>query len=116
VGGAIFHLTGAGSCNVTASQSGDTNYNAAPEVAQSFAIARPPLTPATICRVPRVVGKSLAGAKLALKQRHCRAGKVSYAYSRKSKKGIVTSQSRRSGRVLAANAKVNLVVSRGRRP
>jgi hypothetical protein len=116
VGGANVHLTGAGSCSVTATQSGDANYNAAPDVARLFAIARPPLTPATICRVPRVVGKSLACAKLALKHTHFRAGKVSYAYSRKSKKGVVTSQSRRPGRVLAANAKINLVVSRGRRP
>jgi hypothetical protein len=116
VGGVIVHLTGAGSCSVTASQLGDVNYNAAIDVARSFAIARPPLTPATVCRVPRVVGKSLAVARLALQQRHCRTGKVSYAYSRKSKKGIVTSQSRRAGRALAANAKINLVVSRGRRP
>jgi hypothetical protein len=116
MGGAIVHLTGAGSCLVTASQPGDANYNAAPDVARSFAIASPPLTPATICRVPRVVGKPLAPAKLALKQRHCRTGKVSYAYSRKSKKGVVTAQSRRSGRALPANAKINLVVSRGRRP
>jgi hypothetical protein len=116
VGGAIVHLTGAGSCTVTASQAGDANYGAAPDVAQSFAIARRPLTPASTCRVPKVVGKSLAAAKLALKQRHCRTGTVGRAYSRKIKKGIVSSQSRRAGRVLPATSKVNLVVSRGRRP
>jgi hypothetical protein len=110
VGGVTVHLTSAGSCTVAASQPGNANYAAAPEVARSFAIA-----PASTCRVPKVVGKSLAAAKLALKQRHCRTGTVGYAYSRKIEKGIVSSQSRRVGRVLPANSKVNLVVSRGRR-
>jgi hypothetical protein len=34
------HLTGAGSCTVTASQPGDANYNSAQDVSQTFAIAR----------------------------------------------------------------------------
>src|SRR5207247_2335776 len=33
-------ITGAGSCTITASQAGDTNYNAAPNVPQSFTIAK----------------------------------------------------------------------------
>ena len=33
-------LTGAGSCTITASQAGDTNYNAAPDVPQTFSIAK----------------------------------------------------------------------------
>jgi hypothetical protein len=44
-----------------------------------------------------------------------RTGKVRYAYSRKSKKGRVISQSRRAGQVLPANTKINLLVSRGRK-
>ena len=40
VAGATVHLTGAGSCTITASQSGDTNYNPAADVPQSFAIAK----------------------------------------------------------------------------
>jgi len=116
VAGAIVNLTGAGSCTITASQAGNANYSAAADVARSFTIARPPLTPAASCKVPKVVGKSLAAAKRALKQRHCRVGKVSYAYSSKRKKGTVSSQSRRPGKVLARNAKVNVVVSRGRKP
>jgi beta-lactam-binding protein with PASTA domain len=47
--------------------------------------------------------------------RRCRTGKVGYAYSRKRKKGIVISQSRRPGRVLPARSRINLIVSRGRR-
>ncbi|MDQ3917668.1 MAG: FG-GAP-like repeat-containing protein [Acidobacteriota bacterium] len=34
----LVHLTGAGSCSVTASQAGDSNFNAAPDVTQSFTI------------------------------------------------------------------------------
>ena len=109
VSGATVHLTGAGSCTVTASQPGNANYNAAPDVSRTFSIARAP------CRVPRVVGKRVASAKRTITQRHCRTGKVGYAYSRKHKKGIVISQSRRPGRVLPARSKINLVVSRGRR-
>jgi hypothetical protein len=40
VAGSTVHLTGAGSCTITASQAGDTNYNPAPVVPQSFAIAK----------------------------------------------------------------------------
>ena len=67
------------------------------------------------CRVPAVVGRRLVHAKRMIATRHCRTGKVAYAYSRKRKKGIVISQSRRPGRVLPARSKVALIVSRGRR-
>jgi hypothetical protein len=36
--GSTVHLTGAGSCTITASQAGDGNYNAAANVPQTFAI------------------------------------------------------------------------------
>ena len=102
------HLTGAGSCTVTASEPGDVDYNAAPAVSRTFSIARAP------CRVPKVVGKRVASAKRTIAGRHCRTGKVSYAYSPKRNKGVVISQSRRPGRVLPGRSKINLVVSRGR--
>ena len=38
--GATVSLTGAGSCTVTAHQPGDANYNAAPDVPQTFTIAK----------------------------------------------------------------------------
>ncbi len=107
VRGARVHLTGAGSCTLTASQAGNANYNAAEDVSQSFSIAKP------ACSVPRVTGKRLAPAKLAIAQNRCRTGKVSYAYSRKTAKGHVISQSRRPGRTLPANTKIDLVISRG---
>ncbi len=40
VAGSTVHITGAGSCTVTASQLGDSNYNAAPDVPQTFSIAK----------------------------------------------------------------------------
>lgn len=109
VRGATVHLTGAGSCTVVASQAGDANYMPALDVSRSFLIARAP------CRVPKVVGKRVALARRMIARRHCRTGKVRYAYSRGRKKGIVIAQSRRPGRVLPARSKISLVVSRGRR-
>lgn len=111
VSSATVHLSGAGSCSVTASQAGNANYSAATPVSQSFTITKPVVK----CTVPNVVGKKLTAAKLALKRRHCRAGTISYAYSKKAK-GLVSSQRPRAGRVLAAGTKVKLVISRGRRP
>jgi PASTA domain len=110
------HLTSPGFCTVTASQPGDSNYNAATSVSQTFSIARAiQLVPPKRCTVPKVVGKRLGAAKVTIKHRHCRTGKVRYANSQKRKKGIVISQSRRPGKVAPANAKIDLVVSRGRR-
>jgi hypothetical protein len=114
VSGATMHLTGAGSCTVNASQPGDVAYNAAPDVSQSFSISTRTLTPPR-CTVPNVVGKKVSSAKLAIAKKHCRTGKVGFAYSSKRKRGIVLSQGRRPGRVLPANSKINLIVSRGRR-
>src|SRR5262249_7932717 len=39
-GSTAVHITAAGSCSVTATQIGDANFNAAPEVVQSFNIAK----------------------------------------------------------------------------
>jgi sugar lactone lactonase YvrE len=114
VSGSTVHITSPGSCTIIATQPGNASYNAAPAVSQTFSIASR-LTPPTRCRVPNVVGRRLGAARLAIKRSHCRTGKVGYAYSRKRKKGIVVSQSRRPGRVLPANSKINLVVSRGGR-
>jgi hypothetical protein len=41
VSGSTVHLTGVGSCTITASQSGDDNYNAAADVPQTFQIRSP---------------------------------------------------------------------------
>jgi len=109
VNGATVHLTGVGSCAITASQPGNANYRAAANVTRNFSIAR------VTCRVPKVVGKPLASAKRLIARRHCHIGKVERARSSRLKQGIVISQSRQPGRVLPANSKINLVVSRGSR-
>jgi hypothetical protein len=44
IAGALVHLTGAGSCSITASQAGNAVYSAAPDVTRSFAIAKAALT------------------------------------------------------------------------
>ena len=44
VSGDLVSITGAGSCTITASQSGDTNYSAALDVSQTFSIAKAPVT------------------------------------------------------------------------
>jgi hypothetical protein len=67
------------------------------------------------CVVPRVVGKSLAKAKVAIKRGHCRAGRVARAFSNTVRRGRVLSQRPKPGRHLANGARVNLVVSRGSR-
>jgi hypothetical protein len=106
---ATVHLTGPGSCTITASQPGDAKYESAPHVSRRFTIARAP------CRVPKVVGKPLASAKSTIAKGHCRSGTVHHAYSSTKAKGTVVSQSSRAGRVLPAGARIDLVVSRGRR-
>lgn len=67
------------------------------------------------CKVPNVKKLTLAAAKRELKAGDCAVGKVKYAASPKLKKGLVISQSQRPGKTLKAGAKINLVVSRGKR-
>jgi alpha-tubulin suppressor-like RCC1 family protein len=105
------HLTGAGTCALTAAQPGDANFNAAAAVTQRFTVTRQ-----VVCTVPRVVGKPLAAARQTLASRHCRSGTLHRAFSRTAKKGVVIAQSRKAGRVLPANAKIDLVLSLGRKP
>ena len=108
--GTTVHLKHAGTCTLTASQSGNADYNAASSVARAFTVLRTP------CSVPSVVGKKLAAATTSITKTHCRMGKVGFAYSTKVAKGRVVSQNRLAGQVLAPDAKINIVVSRGRRP
>ncbi len=67
------------------------------------------------CVVPSVRGKTVRVARRMLGRRHCRLGKITLVFSRRVRKGIVISQRPRAGRRLRSGAKVNLVVSRGRR-
>ncbi|MDX6479973.1 MAG: hypothetical protein QOG85_483 [Gaiellaceae bacterium] len=74
------------------------------------------LQPAFQCIVPKVVGRTLAGAKTALTRHNCRTGTINRIYSRTVKNGHVIAQKPHAGAVLAPGTKVNLVVSRGPRP
>jgi beta-lactam-binding protein with PASTA domain len=64
--------------------------------------------------VPKVVRRRLAVAKRMLRRANCRAGRISWRYSA-AKPGIVIAQQPHAGWRRAANARVNLLVSRGRK-
>jgi uncharacterized repeat protein (TIGR01451 family) len=60
VSGSTVHLTGGGSCTVTASQGGDSNYNAAANVPQSFTIAKAATTTALSSSInPSDIGQNV---------------------------------------------------------
>ncbi len=73
-----------------------------------------PVHKATRCVVPKLAGKKLAAARKALKKASCRAGKTKRVSSRKVRSGRVVRSGTKAGTSLPANAKVNLVISRGR--
>jgi hypothetical protein len=68
-----------------------------------------------LCNVQWVDGMTVAAAKRTLGRVNCRVGRIRRAYSR-VKRGRVISQRPRFGAVLRGGGKVNLVVSRGRKP
>jgi hypothetical protein len=68
------------------------------------------------CTVPAVKGKSLTAARRAIRAHDCRVGKVTHAFSSKVKRGDVISQKPRPHKRLAHGAKVDLVVSKGKKP
>jgi hypothetical protein len=95
--------SGTGACNVTMSQ--------ARSVTATFTLQGS----APVCLVPKLKGKTLAAARGALTSAHCAAGMVTKKFSR-VKKGRVISQRPAQGTSLAAGAKVNLVISKGKKP
>jgi PASTA domain/FG-GAP-like repeat len=68
-----------------------------------------------LCNVQGVVGMTPAAAKRELARVNCRVGKVRRLYSKRVKKGRVSSQKPKFGAVLPGGSKVKLVVSRGRK-
>ena len=67
------------------------------------------------CVVPNVVGKKLGAAKVKIKARHCKVGKLRYVKSTKKKRGRVVREKPASGKHLGNNAKVSLWIGRGPR-
>jgi hypothetical protein len=65
------------------------------------------------CVVPKVIGLSLAKAKVKITKAHCRVGKVTKKHSTKKKKGKVIKESPKAGKKLALNSKVNLTLGKG---
>jgi Ca2+-binding RTX toxin-like protein len=75
----------------------------------------PPPAGAVRCAVPSLRGRTVPRARALLVSRHCRLGRVGHRFSRRVRKGRILSQDRRPGLRLARGAKVDVVVSRGRR-
>ena len=67
------------------------------------------------CVVPKLKNVPLKKAAAKLKNSGCKRGKLKYAYSRSVKKGRIMGQSAKPRKKLKLNAKVNLVVSRGKK-
>jgi PASTA domain len=68
------------------------------------------------CVVPNVKGKTLARARRLLASKRCALGRITRGYSRKVRKGRVISQRPTVGRRLPRGTRVQVKVSRGRRP
>ena len=83
------------------------------EAPADFAVAR--YVAIRFCVVPAVRGRRLAAARTRLVRANCRLGKVKRSYSTTVRGGRVISQRPGVGSRLAELAKVDLVVSRGRR-
>jgi hypothetical protein len=80
--------------------------------------APPPTPPRTQlrCVVPNVKGKTLAQARRLLASKRCALGRVAKAYSQTVTKGRVISQRPAAGRRLPRGTRVQVKLSRGRRP
>jgi Divergent InlB B-repeat domain/PASTA domain len=71
--------------------------------------------PTVVCIVPSVKGKSLDTARHKIKRAHCRIGTITHRYSAAGI-GRVIFQTPHPQRRLRRGARINLVVSKGRRP
>jgi FG-GAP repeat len=69
-----------------------------------------------LCSVQDVTGTTLQTAKRAPAHANCRVGRVRRTYSKAVKRSREISQKSNVGAVLQGGGKVNLVVSRGRKP
>jgi len=68
------------------------------------------------CVVPKLVKHTLAYAKKTLPKKNCKLGKTTRRYSSTIKKGRISKISPKAGTKLASGAKVNVVVSKGKKP
>jgi hypothetical protein len=68
-----------------------------------------------LCNVQELQGLKLANARTLLARAHCRVGAIRRAHAAETRRGLVSAQRPGFGKVLPAGAKVDLVVSLGRR-
>ena len=78
-------------------------------VTATFAL---PLPASVHCKVPKVVGLTLAKARSKIARAHCRVGKVGRKRVVRKKRGKVLAQTPRAGRSLTRGAKVSLTVGK----
>jgi len=96
--------SGTGTCTITMSAPVTVN-------AIFNAVQAPPR-----CKVPKLVGKKLTAAKTAIRNAHCRVGKITRTYSAKVRPGRVISQRPTAGSKHPAGTAVKLGVSKGPKP
>ena len=72
------------------------------------------VAPRARCVVPSVRGRTLRAARVAIRRNRCRVGRIERRFSG-AKAGRVIAQRPRAGRRLAVGARVNVVVSKGKR-
>jgi hypothetical protein len=75
----------------------------------------PPVPRVVRCVVPRLKGKTLLAARRALVRANCRLGRVTRSYSVRIRAGRVISQRPAAARRLVRYARVNVVLSRGKK-
>jgi serine/threonine-protein kinase len=68
------------------------------------------------CIVPKLRGKTLRVARHALTRAHCKVGVITKKYSTAVMKGRVVSQKPKPGRHQRVGAKVDMALSRGKKP
>ncbi|HZM17984.1 MAG TPA: PASTA domain-containing protein [Gaiellaceae bacterium] len=78
-------------------------------------VVRAQVTQVRRCVVPKLRGKTLRAARTAIRRGNCRVGRVQRRFSSRMKAGRVISQRPRAGARLAANARVHVIVSKGKR-
>jgi beta-lactam-binding protein with PASTA domain len=71
---------------------------------------QPAAAPRTQCIVPKLKGKKLGAAKIALRKAHCRVGNVTHKKSTRKHRNRVLSQRPRPGTHLRKGARVALTI------
>jgi hypothetical protein len=119
-GGGTFAVTvplnvGANTIAVQATDLAGRSGSAAVSVVRTAVVVTAPApVPARTCTVPRLRGRTLAGARSALTRSSCRLGTVRRERSASVARGRVMRQSVAQGRIVPAGTKVTVTLSRGR--